>query len=100
MADFEQLDDLRLDRMDDEGLAAYVVEAFSAGYYEAGRRAEAVEFVLWHEFLHLHLKQLHTKEFRRMERLRPDNARWDAELETLNERFGLGRSPELTHPCS
>ena len=28
---------------------------------------EAMEFLLWHEFLHLWLKQGHTREFRRLE---------------------------------
>jgi hypothetical protein len=47
LGDFEQLDDLRLDRMDDEALAAYVVAAFSAGHYEAGRRAAGM--VTWRQ---------------------------------------------------
>ena len=30
--------------------------------------AEAVRFVLWHEFVHLHLHEYHTKKFRKLER--------------------------------
>jgi hypothetical protein len=48
-----------------------------------------IKFLLWHEYLHLHLKQLHTSEFRRLERLWPGYVQCDAELDTLNERFGV-----------
>ena len=45
MSGFEPLDDGRLDRKSDEELVAYVVDAFSAGNYEAGRRAAGI--VTW-----------------------------------------------------
>jgi len=51
--------------------------------------AETVRFLLWHEFLHVHLAQGHTKTFRQLERLWPTMLECDRELDTLNERFGV-----------
>ncbi len=51
--------------------------------------ADTLRFLLWHEYLHLYLKQAHTAAFREWER------KWlgvvDAErfLDNLNERFGV-----------
>jgi hypothetical protein len=47
LSGFEPLDDQRLDRKSDEELVAYVVDAFSAGHYEAGRRAAGM--VTWRQ---------------------------------------------------
>jgi DNA-directed RNA polymerase specialized sigma24 family protein len=47
LSGFEPLDDWHLDRMTDEELVAYVVDAFSAGHYEAGRRAAGM--VVWRQ---------------------------------------------------
>lgn len=49
---------------------------------------ETLKFLLWHEYLHLYLKQPHTKEFRRLERLWPGYIEADRMLDNLNERFG------------
>ncbi|MEO7507479.1 MAG: DEAD/DEAH box helicase [Pyrinomonadaceae bacterium] len=46
-------------------------------------------FLLWHEYLHLHLMEGHTEEFRRLERLWPDRTTCDRELDALNENFGI-----------
>jgi hypothetical protein len=51
--------------------------------------AETMRFLLWHEFLHLHLLALHTEEFRRLEHLWPRYTVCDRELDALNERFGI-----------
>lgn len=51
--------------------------------------AETMRFLLWHEYLHLYLKQLHTKTFRELERKYPSRVEGDRELDTLNERFGV-----------
>ncbi len=50
---------------------------------------ETMEYLLWHEYLHLWLKQGHTKEFRRLEKMWPTHVEGDRELFTLNERFGV-----------
>jgi hypothetical protein len=50
---------------------------------------ESMRFLLWHEYLHLHLEALHTGEFRRLEHLWPDYASCNRELDGLNERFGV-----------
>ncbi len=51
--------------------------------------AETMRYLLWHEYLHLHLKSLHTKTFRELERRWPTSVDGDRELDTLNERFGV-----------
>lgn len=51
--------------------------------------AECVRFLLWHEFLHIHLAALHTEEFRRHERMWPNHATLDRELDALEEKFGI-----------
>ena len=50
---------------------------------------ETIRFLLWHEFLHVHLRQGHTAVFRELERRWPATVEADRELETLNERFGV-----------
>ncbi len=52
-------------------------------------RSETVVALLWHEYLHLYLKQGHTKEFRACERKWPGFIEAERELDTLNERFGV-----------
>lgn len=51
--------------------------------------AETMRFLLWHEYLHLFLKAGHTKTFREHERRWTDWVRWDREMYSLNERFGV-----------
>ena len=51
--------------------------------------AETIRFLLWHEFLHTHLRQGHTPTFRDHERRWPGVVEADRELDTLNERFGV-----------
>jgi superfamily II DNA or RNA helicase len=51
--------------------------------------AATLKFLLWHEYLHLHLMALHTEEFRRLERLWPGYIECDREMDSLNERFGV-----------
>jgi superfamily II DNA or RNA helicase len=51
--------------------------------------AEAVCFVLWHEYLHLFLKQLHTGEFRALEKKWPGWKECDREIERLKDRFDI-----------
>jgi len=51
--------------------------------------ADTMRFVLWHEYLHLHLKQGHTREFRKLERTWPTCIEAERELYSLNERFGV-----------
>ena len=50
---------------------------------------ETLEFLLWHEFLHLWLKQGHTREFRRLEMTWPTFIQCKRELDTLGERYGV-----------
>ena len=50
---------------------------------------DTVRFLLWHEFLHVHLRQLHTPTFRDYERRWPNTVEANRELDTLNERFGV-----------
>lgn len=52
-------------------------------------RAETIRWLLWHEFLHLHLQQGHTRTFRELERKHPEFRAACQELDTLNERFGV-----------
>ncbi|MEZ4376155.1 MAG: hypothetical protein R3B07_35445 [Polyangiaceae bacterium] len=49
-----------------------------------------MRFLLWHEFLHIHLRSLHTKEFREKESLWPNFPTCDREMDNLCERFGIG----------
>jgi hypothetical protein len=49
----------------------------------------AMKFLLWHEYLHLYLMGGHSDGFRKFERSWPEWARWDRELDGLNERFGV-----------
>jgi superfamily II DNA or RNA helicase len=51
--------------------------------------AETMRYLLWHEFLHLHLKALHTKTFRELERRWPTALDGDHELDSINDRFGV-----------
>lgn len=51
--------------------------------------SETIRFLLWHEFLHIHLRQGHTPVFRELERKWPRVVDADRELDTLNERFGI-----------
>lgn len=50
---------------------------------------ETMCYLLWHEYLHLYLKALHTKTFRELERQWPTAVEGDRELFNLNERFGV-----------
>jgi hypothetical protein len=51
--------------------------------------AMVVEFLLWHEYLHLYLQQGHTPTFRVLERRWPTCREADRFLDNLNERFGV-----------
>lgn len=51
--------------------------------------AAVVRFLLWHEYLHLYLRQGHTRPFRELERRWPGMVEADRFLDTLNERFGV-----------
>ena len=51
--------------------------------------SETIRFLLWHEFLHVHLHEGHTPEFRRLERIWPTHLEANRELDNLNERFGV-----------
>jgi hypothetical protein len=51
--------------------------------------AETLRFLLWHEFLHVHLNQGHTPEFRRLERQWPAYADREREMDGLHEKFGV-----------
>lgn len=51
--------------------------------------AATLRFLLWHEFLHLHLRQGHTAVFRELERRWPGALEAEHELHTLDERFGV-----------
>jgi superfamily II DNA or RNA helicase len=51
--------------------------------------ADTLRFLLWHEFLHLHLRQGHTPAFRALERKWPNVLAADRELDTLGERFDI-----------
>jgi hypothetical protein len=48
-----------------------------------------LRFLLYHEFLHLHLQQNHTPTFRDLERRWPGYRDADREMDNLNERFAL-----------
>ncbi len=49
--------------------------------------ATVLEFLLWHELLHVHLRAGHTKRFRELEWKWPGHVEADRFLDTLNERF-------------
>lgn len=49
--------------------------------------ADALEFLLWHEYLHLFLQSGHTPLFRKLERKWPSCRQSEQELDTLNEKF-------------
>lgn len=51
--------------------------------------ADTLKFLLWHEFLHLHLQALHTPTFRELERKWPGHQDAHRELFNLGERFGV-----------
>jgi superfamily II DNA or RNA helicase len=51
--------------------------------------ADTMRMLLWHEYLHMLLRQGHTKDFRERERRWPGIIAADRELDTLNERFGV-----------
>lgn len=46
-------------------------------------------WLLWHEYLHLHLKAGHTATFRQLERRWPGCVEAERFLDTLNEKFGV-----------
>jgi hypothetical protein len=48
-----------------------------------------LRFLIWHEFLHVHLASGHTKTFREDERRWPGCVEAERELDRLNERFGV-----------
>jgi superfamily II DNA or RNA helicase len=48
---------------------------------------EAMEFLVWHEYLHLFLQVGHPPLFKKYERKWPTSRQGERELETLNERF-------------
>lgn len=50
---------------------------------------ETILFLLWHEFLHIHLRMNHPPEFRRLEQRWPNYTRANRELDTLQERFAI-----------
>jgi hypothetical protein len=50
---------------------------------------DTMEFLLWHEFLHLWLKQGHTREFRSLEMKWPTFVQCNRELDTIGERYGV-----------
>jgi hypothetical protein len=51
--------------------------------------AETIRYLLWHEYLHIHLRGGHTKQFRELERKWPNALAGDHELDGLNEKFGM-----------
>jgi hypothetical protein len=48
-----------------------------------------IEFLLWHEYLHILMKEGHTPHFRALERLWPNHVDAERELTTLDERFDM-----------
>ena len=51
--------------------------------------AASLRFLLFHEFLHIHLQMGHTPKFRELERKWPEYREADREMVNLNERFSL-----------
>ena len=51
--------------------------------------AETLRFLLWHEFLHIHLRVLHPPEFRQLEQRWPEYEACNREMDALNEKFGV-----------
>jgi superfamily II DNA or RNA helicase len=52
--------------------------------------AATLRYLLWHEYLHLYLMDVgHTNEFRKLEKMWPESATCDREMDSLNERFGV-----------
>ncbi len=51
--------------------------------------ASTIKFLLWHEYLHLFLKDGHSPPFRERERLWPGQVAADRDLDTLTQRFGV-----------
>ena len=51
--------------------------------------SEVLRWLLWHEYLHLHLQAGHTRTFRELERVWPGCVEAERFLDTLNERFGV-----------
>lgn len=50
---------------------------------------DVIQYLLWHEYLHLYLQQGHTKTFREYERRWVTYQECDRFLDNLNERFGV-----------
>jgi hypothetical protein len=50
---------------------------------------QAMRFLLWHEYLHVHLCAPHTPQFRRMEHLWPGHEKCDAELRGYRTHLGV-----------
>jgi superfamily II DNA or RNA helicase len=46
-----------------------------------------LEYLVWHEYLHLFLQAGHTPVFRKLEKMWPGSRKSEQELETLSERF-------------
>ena len=51
--------------------------------------AASLRFLLWHELLHVYLRQGHTTVFRQLEHKWPGWRDADREMDTLNERFSI-----------
>jgi hypothetical protein len=49
--------------------------------------ANTIEFLIWHEYIHLFLQDGHTPVFRRLEKKWPGIREAERELDTLSERF-------------
>lgn len=54
-----------------------------------GVSRETILFLLWHEYLHIYLQQLHTPTFREFEHKWPKYTAADHELDTLEEKFAI-----------
>jgi len=48
-----------------------------------------LRFLLWHEYLHIHLRSLHTPEFKKLEHLWPNYEACNREMDALNQKFGV-----------
>jgi hypothetical protein len=51
--------------------------------------ADTIRALLWHEYLHIHLKALHTPEFHHLERKWPGIVDADRELDNMAEKFEI-----------